>query len=88
VFDYSARATAELLSLSEENIRITHLRARRAIRAYDRNRCQPTKARQEQTRRTLEQFIRCLITQDVDGAAKRCSPSTYAWPNVVEQRRG
>src|SRR5262245_59430664 len=68
VFDYSARATAELLHLSEENIRITHLRARRAMRDYARNRCQPTSARQEQTRRTLEQFIRCLVMQDVDGA--------------------
>lgn len=69
VFDYSARATAELLNLSEENIRITHLRARRAMRDYDRNRCQPTSALQEQTRNALAQFIRCLLAQDVDGAA-------------------
>jgi RNA polymerase sigma-70 factor (ECF subfamily) len=68
VFDYSARATAELLDLSEENIRITHHRARRAMRDYDRNRCQPTSTLQEQTRQVLGQFIRCLLTQDVDGA--------------------
>ncbi len=54
VFDYSARAAAALLNLSEENIRITHLRARRAMRDYERNRCQPTSALQEQTRRALE----------------------------------
>jgi RNA polymerase sigma-70 factor (ECF subfamily) len=69
VFDYSARATAELLNLSEENIRITHLRARRAMRDYDRNRCQPTNALQGQTREALARFIRCLLTRDVDAAA-------------------
>jgi RNA polymerase sigma-70 factor, ECF subfamily len=69
VFDYSAHATAEVLSLSEENVRITHLRARRAMRDYDRNRCQPTSALQERTREALAQFIRCLLTRDIDGAA-------------------
>lgn len=69
VFDYSARATAELLSLSEENIRITHLRARRAMRDYDHHRCRPTSTLQEQTRNALMQFVRCLVTHDVDGAA-------------------
>jgi len=69
VFDYSARDTARLLDLSEENIRITHLRARRAMRDYDCNRCQPTKGLQEQTRDALAQFIRCLVLQDVEGAA-------------------
>jgi RNA polymerase sigma-70 factor (ECF subfamily) len=68
VFDYSARDTTRLLDLSEENIRITHLRARRAMRDYDRNRCQPTKDLQEQTRDALAQFIRCLVLQDVEGA--------------------
>lgn len=60
VFDYSARATAELLSLSEENVRITHLRARRAMRDYDHHRCRPTSTLQEQTRNALAQFVRCL----------------------------
>ena len=69
VFDFSARATAELLSVSEENVRITHLRARRAIRSYDHHRCRPTSTLQEQTRHALAQFVRCLVTQDVDGAA-------------------
>jgi RNA polymerase sigma factor (sigma-70 family) len=78
VFDYSARATAELLNLSEENIRITHLRARRAMRDYDHNRCQPTSALQEQTRQVLGQFIRCLVTQDVDGAASLLAASARA----------
>jgi RNA polymerase sigma-70 factor (ECF subfamily) len=69
VFDYSVRDTAELLSLSEENVRITHLRARRAMRDYDHHRCRPTSTLQEQTRTALAQFVRCLVTQDVDGAA-------------------
>ena len=78
VFDYSARAAAELLDLSEENVRVTHLRARRAMRDYDRDRRQPTEALQEQTRQVLGQFIRCLVTQDVDGAAALLAASTRA----------
>jgi RNA polymerase sigma-70 factor (ECF subfamily) len=78
VFDYSARATGELLNLSEENVRITHLRARRAMCDYDRNRCQPTSALQEQTRQVLGQFIRCLVTQDVAGAAALLTASARA----------
>ncbi|NOT54951.1 MAG: sigma-70 family RNA polymerase sigma factor [Deltaproteobacteria bacterium] len=78
VFDYSARAAAALLNLSEENIRITHLRARRAMRDYERNRCQPTSALQQQTREVLGQFIRCLVTQDIDGATSLLAASARA----------
>jgi RNA polymerase sigma-70 factor (ECF subfamily) len=42
VFDYAVRETAEALDLSEANVKTTHLRARRAMEAYDRERCVPT----------------------------------------------
>jgi RNA polymerase sigma-70 factor (ECF subfamily) len=67
VFDYSARDVAEALGMSEANVRIVHHRARRTMRQYDRERRLPTRALQEQTRRALEEFLRCLIKQDVAG---------------------
>lgn len=68
VFDYSVRETAEALDLSEANVKTTHLRARRAMRDYDRGRRAPTRARQEQARRALERFLACLRNHDVAGA--------------------
>src|SRR5690242_9027045 len=44
VFDYSARETAAALDISEANVRIVHHRARGAMRAYDGERCVPTRA--------------------------------------------
>jgi RNA polymerase sigma factor (sigma-70 family) len=67
VFDYSAGETGAALAMTQENVRITHHRARRAMRAYDQDRCVPTKARQEQVRHTLEQLLGCLINQDTAG---------------------
>jgi RNA polymerase sigma factor (sigma-70 family) len=67
VFDYSAGETGAALEMSEENVRITHHRARRAMRAYDQDRCPPTKARQDRIRHALEQLLGCLINQDAAG---------------------
>lgn len=67
VFDYSARETGDALGMSEANVRIVHHRARRAMQDYDRERCTPMRALQDQTRRALEGFVRCLINQDVAG---------------------
>jgi RNA polymerase sigma-70 factor (ECF subfamily) len=67
VFDYSAAETGSVLDMSEENVRITHYRARQAMQAYDRDRCQPTPARQEQTQQALANFLRCLMSQDAAG---------------------
>lgn len=75
VFDYAAQQTAAALEMSEENVRITHLRARRAMRDYDRSRCRPTEELQEQTRKAMEQFVRCMLTQDVDGATRLLTAS-------------
>ncbi len=63
----SVRETAELLDTSEGNIRILHLRARRALEEYDRNRCVPTAELRERHRATLERFLGCLAAQDAKG---------------------
>ncbi len=66
VFDYTVRETASALGLSEMNVKTTHHRARRAMRAYDQSRCIPTRELQERTRHTLEQFLLGLTSGDVN----------------------
>jgi RNA polymerase sigma-70 factor (ECF subfamily) len=67
VFDYSAREVGEALSMSEENVRINHHRARRAMRDYNRDRRVPSAQLQERTAKALSELLRCLVTQDVAG---------------------
>src|SRR4029434_3703531 len=67
VFDYAVRETADALGMSEANVKVTHHRARRAMTAYDRNRCVATAALQAQTREALERFLVALSSPD--GAA-------------------
>jgi RNA polymerase sigma-70 factor (ECF subfamily) len=67
VFDYSVREAAEALDLSEANVKTTHLRARRAMEAYDRERCVPTAPAQAQAAATLQRFLTCLAANDVAG---------------------
>ena len=69
VFDYSVRETAEALGMSEPNVKTTHHRARHAMQEYDHSRLPLTKSLQEKTRQMMEQFLSCLIQQDVVGAA-------------------
>lgn len=67
VFDYSPRETGKALGLTTANVRVTHHRARRAMRDYDRDRSVPTAAAQERTQQALATFVRCLVAQDVAG---------------------
>jgi RNA polymerase sigma-70 factor (ECF subfamily) len=64
VFDYSTRETAEALDMTEANVKVLLLRARRKMNEYDKNRAILTPARQEATRRALEQFLLYLSTRD------------------------
>src|SRR5262245_29024149 len=66
-FDYSAREAAAALGMTEANVRTTHLRARRALAAYDRSRCPPTRTLQQRTRDALERFLGCLARGDAAG---------------------
>ncbi len=67
VFDYSVRETAAALGLSEANVKTTHLRARRAMAAYERRPRLPIAVRPQQTQQALERFLGCLATGDVAG---------------------
>jgi RNA polymerase sigma-70 factor (ECF subfamily) len=67
VFDYSAREAARALGLTEANARTTHLRARRALAAYDaRRRPLPAEVQQKETA-ALRTFLACVSAGDVAG---------------------
>ena len=67
VLGYPAAETAQLLETSEGNVRVLHLRARRAMGSYDRARCVPTAELRARHRAALEQLLRCLLAQDTAG---------------------
>lgn len=60
VCDYSVRETAEALEISAANAKVTHLRARRALRDYDARRRPPTLAQRAEAAQALERFFTCL----------------------------
>lgn len=67
VFDYSTIETGDALDMTEANVKVTLLRARRKMKSYDRDRLPATAARQEATRRALEQFLLYLSARDAAG---------------------
>jgi len=67
VFDYSAREAARSLGLSEANARTTHLRARRALAAYDARRRPLTAEVQQRETVALRKFLACVTAGDVAG---------------------
>lgn len=67
VFDYSVREAAGALGVSAANAKTTHLRARRAMAAYDAARVAPTAERQARARTSLERFLACVAAGDVAG---------------------
>jgi len=69
VLDYSARETAETLGLSEGAVRIAHLRARRAMASYDRERRRIDRASQAEHAAALQRVLICLGTGDATGLA-------------------
>jgi RNA polymerase sigma-70 factor (ECF subfamily) len=64
VFDVSVREAAAALGVSEDNVKTLHLRARRAMRAYDRARMPPTAGLQARTRDALHRFVAALGARD------------------------
>ena len=64
VLGYSAEETGRTLGLSPGHVRITHLRARRALAAHDRAR-RPPAALAAETREALVAFVRALGRGDV-----------------------
>jgi len=67
VFDYSAREAARALGISEASARTTHLRARRALAAYDARRRPLTAETQRRETAALQRFLACVTAGDVAG---------------------
>jgi RNA polymerase sigma factor (sigma-70 family) len=67
VFDYSVQETAQALDLTQTNVKVTHHRARQAMKDYDVSRRRPTNDRQVRTAERLREFLECLQNQDVAG---------------------
>jgi RNA polymerase sigma-70 factor (ECF subfamily) len=67
VLGHSARETADCLGTSEGSVRVLHLRARRALAAYDEARCIPTPELRARHRAALQRFLDCLQAQDARG---------------------
>lgn len=65
VFDYSVRETAAVLGGSEGGVKVAHLRARRAMEAYDRDRHPALAEAREQARTALARFTEALVTGDL-----------------------
>jgi RNA polymerase sigma factor (sigma-70 family) len=64
VLGWRAAECAELLHTTEGNVRVVHLRARRALESYDRTRCVPTPELRARHRAALEGLLAALVTQD------------------------
>jgi RNA polymerase sigma-70 factor (ECF subfamily) len=67
VFDYSTNDTAEALDLSEANVKVSLLRARRKMKEYDKTRTLSSAVREQATHRALEQFLLYLGARDAAG---------------------
>ncbi|HEY3135659.1 MAG TPA: sigma-70 family RNA polymerase sigma factor [Blastocatellia bacterium] len=67
VFDYSTNETAEALDMTEANVKVTLMRARRKMNGYDKDRARLSPERRQATRRALEQFLLYLSTRDAAG---------------------
>lgn len=67
VFDYSTTEAAAALDMTEANVKVTLLRARRRMKGYDKHRAALDPARQTATRRALEQFMDYLNARDTAG---------------------
>jgi RNA polymerase sigma-70 factor (ECF subfamily) len=65
VFDYTVQETAAALDLTQANVKVTHHRARLAMRDYEGARARPTREHQAQTSAKLREFLRHLQNQDV-----------------------
>jgi RNA polymerase sigma-70 factor (ECF subfamily) len=67
VFDYSAREAADALGISEANARTTHLRARRAMAAYDAARRSLDAEVKAKSENALKRFLAYVADGDMAG---------------------
>src|SRR5262245_37189076 len=78
VLGESAAETAAALGTSEGNVRVLHLRARRALEVYDRARCIPTPEVRARHREVLERFLGSLLAQDASALEALLAESALA----------
>jgi RNA polymerase sigma-70 factor (ECF subfamily) len=78
VFDYSVREVADALDISEGNVKTTHHRARRAMRAYEGQRVLPTRERQATVREVTERFVAALLGGDARAVEALLTESAVA----------
>ena len=64
-FDYTAAEVAAVIDTTEGNVRIIHMRARRAMEAYEQRRTAPTPAVRARTNDALRRFVELLTKGDV-----------------------
>src|SRR5215216_3558777 len=67
VFDHSADEVADLLGMTDGNVRVTLHRARRTMKEYDRSRVTLGTVRNEKTRGAIGRFVECLKNRDAEG---------------------
>ena len=70
VFDFSVAEVAAALRMSEQNVKTTHHRARRAMREYEERRFVPRRSLVEKTGRIVGQLVEFLTNRDTEGAAR------------------
>ena len=70
VFDFNVAETANVLRMTEQNVKTTHHRARRAMREYEEKRFIPKKSLVEKTGQIVNQLIGFLTARDTESAAK------------------
>ncbi|HVU00221.1 MAG TPA: sigma-70 family RNA polymerase sigma factor [Polyangiaceae bacterium] len=68
-FDYSSGETSDALQMSEENVRVTLHRARKAMETYDQGRARPSPERTRLSDELLRNLLGKIAVQDFTGAA-------------------
>jgi RNA polymerase sigma-70 factor (ECF subfamily) len=70
VFDFNVAETADILHMTEQNIKTTHHRARRVMSEYEEKRFVPRKSLIEKTGHVVAQLVELLTNRDTEGAAR------------------
>jgi RNA polymerase sigma-70 factor (ECF subfamily) len=77
VFDFSGRETAAALGISEDNVKTTLSRAKKAVRAYDDVRVLEDRSAAEGE--ALQKFVMALASDDVDGVLAILREDVVGW---------
>ncbi len=78
VFDYTVAETAQVLDLSEPNVKTSLHRARKAMRAYDGSNRTPTPELAQKTKDALEKLFQALMADDAEVCRELLDPDVVA----------